>query len=375
MRSANGIGLLNLIRQHAPVSRASLARLSRLSKPTVSNCVESLIEQGWVFEQGQGESGARGGKKPMLVRFNSDAGRLVAVELGAEQIRIALADLDGTIVDRLSLPTQVTKGAARVLDRAVCGIEKIFERDRARPRQRVIGVAAPGRVDVRQGIVLEAGNLFHWREVNIRERLERTFHGAVYVDNNVNMAALGELHHGSARNSSNFVLVRLDTGIGCGVVTGGKLHQGTHWAAGEIAHMVFDTSHARDDWRVRGYLESIVGSDRSEAGARAIRARGDGSKALDNAALHLGMAVTSVICAYDPAMVVLQGEGFRPVLARIKEIVSKTVPWETKICMSVAGDDAVILGTIEAARAYAYNGIAHSLAGSGRAPSAAILDL
>jgi glucokinase len=380
MKSVNGIGLLNLIREHAPVSRASLARLSRLSKPTVSSCVESLIRQGWVFEQGQGQSGAKGGKKPTLVRFNSDAGRLVAVEINPEHINIAVTDLEGRIVDRLSMPAEVGRGAARILDTAERGIEKLFLRDAGvRRRQRVICVAAPGRVDVRQGVVLEAGNLFHWRNVNMRERLKNKFHVPVFVDNNVNMAALGELHHGSARNSANFVLVRLDTGIGCGVVTGGKLHQGTHWAAGEIAHLVFDMSRARDDWRARGYLESVVGADCIEARARAIKAKGDSAatvlenakrsaganrKLFDNAALHLGLAISSVICAYDPAMVVLEGEMFRPVLAEIKEIVSRSVPWETKICMSAIGDDAVLMGTIEAARAHAYERIARALSDS-----------
>jgi glucokinase len=386
MKSVNGIGLLNLIREHAPISRASLARLSRLSKPTVSSYVESLIRQEWVFEQGQGQSGARGGKKPTLVRFNSDAGSLVAVELNAEQIKIAVTNLDGRIVDHLSMPAEVAKGAACVLDRTERGIEKLFLRDAgARKKQRVICVAAPGRVDVRQGIVLEAGNLFQWRNVKVRERLENKFRVPVFVDNNVNMAAHGELHHGSARNSADFVPVRLDTGIGCRVVTGGKLHQGAHWAAGEIGHLVFDISRAREDWRARGYLESVVGADCIEARARAIKAKGGSAatvlenakhsaganrKLFENTALHLGLAVSSVICAFDPAMIVLEGEVFRPMLAEIKEIVSSSVPWETKICMSDIGDDAVLLGTVEAARSHACERIARALNGSERAFSA-----
>src|SRR5262249_41301388 len=95
MRSINGIELLNLISEHGPVSRARLATLSHLSKPTVSSQVETLVSEGWVVELGQGESGARGGKKPTLIRFNADAGRLFALEINAAEIRLGAADLEG----------------------------------------------------------------------------------------------------------------------------------------------------------------------------------------------------------------------------------------------------------------------------------------
>jgi glucokinase len=171
-------------------------------------------------EQGPGDSKARGGKRPALAGFKADCGRLAGVEIGASRVRIELADLNGATLSRLTLAVHPERGAGRIL-------EVIAK-----------GIAAPGRVDPRQGVVLEAGNVFIWHDVAVREHLEKAPRLPVVVDNDVNLAALGEMHGGVAVGLRNFVLIRLTTGIGAGVVREGKLWQGSHWAAGEIGHIL-----------------------------------------------------------------------------------------------------------------------------------------
>ncbi len=376
MKSVNGIGLLNLIRDNGPVSRADLAKMSLLSKPTVSSQVESLLREGLVIEQGPGTSGARGGKKPTLLRFNSDYGRLLAVEINSQEIRAALTDLDGRIVDRVTSPTPAKRGADAVLARTEQAIRNLLERAAGSESTcRVISVAASGRVDTRTGVVLEAGNLFNWRQVSVRERLVSAFGLPVFVDNNVNLAALAEMQHGAAVGESDFIVVRLDNGIGAGVVIRGKLHHGNGWAAGEIAHLILDIRKAQQDWRERGYLESTVGADRIAAQAGAtpdpagalsvIDSASRGNRAarhiIDNVTLHLGLGLGSLICAYDPAMVVLQGELFRPLFQDIRRVAARMVPWEAVLALSQISDEAVLLGAIVAAQAHAYEQIALSL--------------
>ncbi len=376
MKSVNGIGLLNLIRDHGPVSRADLAKMSLLSKPTVSSQVESLLREGLVIEQGPGTSGARGGKKPTLLRFNADCGRLVAVEMNPQEIRAALTDLDGRILHRVTSPTPVKRGADTVLARTEQAVRNLLERAAGSQAMcRLISIAASGRVDTRSGVVVEAGNLFNWRQVPVRERLESAFALPVFVDNNVNLAALAEMQHGAAVGESDFAVVRLDNGIGAGVVIRGKLHHGNHWAAGEIAHLVLDMRKAQQDWRERGYLESIVGADRiaaqvggtpDPAGALAVvesAARGNRTarQIIDNITLHLGLGIGSLICAYDPALVVLQGELFRPLFEDIRRVAARVVPWEAALALSQISDEAVLLGAIVAAQAHAYEQIALTL--------------
>ncbi|MBS1872531.1 MAG: ROK family transcriptional regulator [Acidobacteria bacterium] len=370
MRSLNGIELLNLIAEHGPVSRAGLAKLSRLSKPTVSSQVETLVQQGWVVELGQGESGAKGGKKPTMIRFNADAGRLFAVEIDSEEIRIAVADLEGKILDKQIRPTEGDRRADSILDRVCRDLGELIERERFTGAQKVISVASPGRVDVRRGITIDAGNLFNWSQVAIRERLEVQFNIPVLVDNNVKMATLGELYFGVAKGMTDAIVVRLDSGIGSGVVVRGRLIHGRHWAAGEIAHMNLDLARVSEEWSVRGYLESMVAADRilaeaPEGQASAVefmdlaRQSHDASRKLfDKVVLHVGAAIGNLICVYDPSIVVLQGELLAQVVAEVRDVVARAVPWQTRIEVSKISADAVLLGTLSAARALAYERIA-----------------
>jgi glucokinase len=374
MRSLNGIELLNLIGEHGPISRASLAKLSRLSKPTVSSQVEALIKQGWVIELGLGESGAKGGKKPQLVKFNADAGRIFAAEIDPVRIRVAAADLEGHIRTQAEHPLGPDLGADHILSVLAEALRELIGRESAQDGQRVISIAAPGRVDAQQGIVLEAGNLYNWTSVPVRDYLERALGLPVFVDNNVNMATLGEIHFGVAKGKKDVVLVRLDTGIGSGVVIRGKLLHGNHWAAGEIAHMILDLSRAVDDWHVRGYLESMVGSDRILARAREASGgatssaveflrdahqRSNGQERLyQEIVTHLGIAVSNLTCAYDPSLVVLQGELFSAIADEVRATVRRTIPWGADIAVSQIADEAVLLGTVVSARSHAYERIA-----------------
>jgi predicted NBD/HSP70 family sugar kinase len=371
MRSANGIGLLNLLSEHGPISRAALAKVSHLSKPTVSSQIETLIQQGLVIELGHAKAGARGGKKPTLLRFNADAGRMFAAEILPEQIRAVATDIEGKILDRTASPLSGGLSAHRVLGLLQRELEHLLDRHAGPGFLKLISIAAPGRVDAKRGIVLEAGNLYNWHEVPIRTRLEKAFGIPVFVDNNVKMATLGELHHGVGKSEKDIIVVRLDTGIGSGVVVRGRLTHGHHWAAGEVAHMVLDLGVADDHWRVRGYLESVVGEDRvfrqaEEIGSGAASAlefltnarMGGAGRLRRRIVRHLGISIANLVCAYDPAVVVLQGDLFGPVLADLRAEVARVVPWETRITLSEISGEAVLLGTVVAARSQAYERIA-----------------
>jgi hypothetical protein len=162
MRSVNGIGLLNLLSEQGPISRAALAKVSHLSKPTVSSQIEALIQQGLVVELGQAKAGTRGGKKPTLLRFNPDAGRMFAAEIHPEQIRAVVTDIEGTILDRTAHPLNGDRSAGKVIGVLQRELERLINGHTGRGIQKLISIAAPGRVDAIRGVVLEAGNLFNW---------------------------------------------------------------------------------------------------------------------------------------------------------------------------------------------------------------------
>ena len=383
MKSLNGALLLDLIRRKGPVSRAELARLSGLTKPTVSSQVAGLVRRGLVLEQGAGGAGAapRAGKPAQMLRFNAAWGLIAGAEIGSSRVRGEVADLNGAPLDREEAAVRPERGPEALLETLERSLKEMLARRRSRGRRLLaMVIAAPGRVDAGTGVVLEAGNLFHWRNVAVRGRFERAFRTHVAVDNDVNLAVLGELHHGVGRGARNLVLIRLDTGVGAGVVLNGHLYQGSHWAAGEIGHMIFDRD-ARCRWfNERGYLESLVASDvlreRAERGApsglTALSGGADlpgalaraaerndplAAAILDDLAANLGMAVANLAAALDPELVVLVGKLFDLVTDRIREVAARAIRWPLRIERSSLGDDSVLRGAVSVACAMAHGRI------------------
>jgi len=382
MRKVNAALLLNIIRDKGFVSRAELARLSGLTKPTVSSQVADLIERGIVVEDGEGAPDARGGKPPTMLRFDADRGSLIAAEIGSSTVRLWLADLDGRPIDFETRPITPAFGAAHVLDVLCTAIQSVLARGRAGQRQLLsIGIAAPGRIDAGTGTVLEAGNVFHWRNVEIRSRIEDHFGVPTLVENDVNFAALGEMHSGLAIGVQNFILIRLGTGVGAGLVLGGRLYQGTHWAAGEIGHMIFDRTAAADpDVAERGLLDLAIGSDRvrervisAQAAQSTVSSMLPGddlaaeladlvqrndevaARVLDEVASQISIAVADMAATIDPELIVLAGELFGLVADRIRELVGRVIPWPMRIELSALGADAALMGAMGCARGHAHD--------------------
>jgi len=386
MRKMNQLSLLSLIMEHGPISRTGLARLSRLSKPTVSAQVQSLIQKGLVSETGLGESGRRGGKKPTHLEFNAKYGCLAVGEIDSLETRLAVTDLNGAIIARSVFATQTELGAESIIKRLRYGLGRLLATSEGTEKLCLIAIAAPGRVDVDRGVVLEAGNIFNWKSFGVADALASAFEAPVLVDNCVNLAALAEMNYGVAKGVENFVLVHHDTGIGCGVVLGGRLHRGSNWCAGEIAHFILDLDQAGKDWMPRGYLEMQVGADRLCERTRRVPAfrelmqrSGNGCGELaalfqawkqghapsrqivDELTLQLGVAIAHVAVTYDPSLIVLQGEIFPAVLEEIEPVVKRAVPWLPRLALSSLGKDAALRGAVVAARAQAHEEIAKAM--------------
>ncbi len=383
MRSVNGIQLLNLIRQSGPISRAGLAKLSRLSKPTVSEQITRLLALDVVVEIGPGNAAITGGKRPTLVAFHANAGRVVGIGIGSERTQIALADLQGEIKVRTDILTSPKQGARRLLSRIERSIAALVAREGGNLRTIAIGV--PGRVDCTAGTILESGSVFGWNNVEVRGHLEKRFGRPVLIDNDVNVALVAELRHGAARGANNAVLVRVDTGIGSAVAIHGRIHHGAHWAAGEIGHLAVDRPVSK---RVspRGQLESVVGADQirkrvrnaaresavlsrllreqPEAAALFAAARQKDEVAVRVAAdvvHHLSVAVAHQALAYDPDIVLLSGESFLHALADIRKFLSRTIPWSPKVEQAAFGEEAVLIGSVDMALTSVYEQMSRRL--------------
>jgi glucokinase len=266
LKQANARGLLQLLQDHNPCSKADLVRYSGLSAPTVSSGIARLEELGLVERLGDGRSS--GGRPPGMLRFNATYGYVASVDIGGTRLRMMLTDLDGAVMARWS----VLLGTKQKTPDGVCGLIaeglETMRRQSHIPLQKILHLAAgaPGITNVTEGVVLSAPNMEGWINVPLRSLLEKQIKIPCSVENDTNLAALGEHWQGVAQGGEDFGFIALGTGVGAGIFLRGQLYRGAQWSAGEIGY--FGVS-GRERGPIRacdtGLLERAIGGRGIEA--------------------------------------------------------------------------------------------------------------
>jgi len=333
----NKIKVLELIRKERSISRADIAKQTRLSAPTITRIVESLIKyEKLVIDLGLGTS--EGGRPPNLVSFASQARFIIGVDIGRTNISAALADLDAKIVQEELRPTDADEGYDRVIARVASIIEELIAKSKV-DRKNIMGVglAVGGLMDKKRGII-EFSPDFQWRNVDPATTLSEAVGLPVMIDNVTRVAAIGELHYGIGERFRNFICINIGYGIGAGIIINGMPFYGSHGVSGEFGHIMVD----KDDQRIcncgnRGCLEAIASGsgiartvrERITGGAASVVAslcggdteristamvvdaanQGDAlsSAVLREAMEYLSIGVVNLITLFDPEAVILCG--------------------------------------------------------------------
>jgi glucokinase len=188
---------------------------------------------------------------------------VVGADIGGTSLRLALADGEGAILGKWSASTVGTGDAAAVVRLMREGVDTLLKEASLRPNSlSAIAAGAPGVTDVDNGVVIATSYLMGWRDVPFREMLEAEFGVPASVDNDVNLAAIGEQNAGVAQGAGDFVFLAIGTGLGAGIVINGELHRGNIWTAGEIGYMLVPGTNESPAGRGEpGALEAIVGGE------------------------------------------------------------------------------------------------------------------
>jgi N-acetylglucosamine repressor len=242
------------------ISRADVARLTGLTRTTVSDVMDGLLESGLCREVGRGPS--TGGKAPILIEVPETARLLVGVDLGDRLFTAATVDLRGEIIDRVDVPSEDEDGQV-ALDLALDLIGRVVNGPTT-GQILGIGIGAPGLVDTRVGTVIQAVKR-DWRQLPLGAIVAERFGLPVHVANDSQAAGLAEHVFGAVRGP-NLITVKVGQGIGAGLVLNGELFEGDGWGAGEIGHTVMNPMGELCRCGRRGCLETV-------ASARAVLAR------------------------------------------------------------------------------------------------------
>jgi glucokinase-like ROK family protein len=256
--------ILKTIYDQGNISRADIARATRLTRPTVSAIVADLMAEDLVAEVGQGPSA--GGKRPTLLAVAHNSFCLLCVDLGAQEFRGAIVDLLGEIDQRFYLPTNDQKGEA-ALQLIFQMIDTLME---AAPLPILgIGIGTPGIIDTHQGIIYEAVNL-GWRDLPMQTLLQERYDLPVHLANDSQAAALGELVFGHSEKATNMVLVKVGSGISAGIVLNGRIYGGDNFSPGEIGHQMVLNGDKPCTCGSQGCLETVASSRAVIEGGNAI---------------------------------------------------------------------------------------------------------
>jgi predicted NBD/HSP70 family sugar kinase len=357
--------LLSLIREGVAVTRADLARHTGLARSTVAQRVDALLASGLLIEAGG--SASTGGRPPTVLAFNHEAGVVLVADLGATHSRMAITDLAGTPLAEAAEDLDIALGPTEVLKRVSARFQKLLGRTgRSAADVRGIGIGVPGPVEFATGQPVNPPIMPGWDGFDIPAWFADRYAAPVLVDNDVNIMARGE-HWVHWRATPHLLLVKVGTGIGCGIVADGQIHRGARGAAGDIGHI---RATSNDDVICRcgniGCLEAIAGgqalADRlAAAGADAANSRdvvrlvrnGDATatRMVRDAGRTLGEVLAGTVNFFNPAVIVIGGdiaEAHAQLLAGVREgILSRSLPLATRdlrIVPSRLGDRAGITG-------------------------------
>ncbi|MBK9519365.1 MAG: ROK family transcriptional regulator [Anaeromyxobacter sp.] len=331
--------VLQLIWRERQISRAEIARRRDLSRSTVSQIVEELLELGLIKEVGAGES--KGGRRPIVLQFDDDAAVILGVDLGATHVAVTLTNLRGAVLawQHQKHPVRDDPPGALAL------VNELAERCLATwggSRRRLLGagMAVPSPVDPARPTFLNDVVVPTWKGIDVVQGLRKRFRVPVLVDNDANLGALAERWWGAGRDVDHFAYIKLATGIGSGFFVDGKIYRGASGIAGEVGHLSVDPHGLPCGCGLRGCLVTVVGSPALLKRARrlladhpgsALAGREFGITVMEDAALagdalalqvvreaaeHLGVAVAGLLNLLNPAVVIVGGG-----LARLGDVL------------------------------------------------------
>lgn len=260
VRKINQQRIMKIVSEQNPIGIPQLIKLSGLSRPTVDQIVALFLENGLIRESGFTQG--RPGRKAALYELDPNTGFGVGVDLGGSKIACAIADVGGKILANIYEPIN-PNGGTEIIAQIIEMIQKITkEVGITEDKIKQISIGTPGIIsdDGKLSLGANIGNLDGMHLASI---LKKLFDVEVDVENDLNLAAVGEYLHGAAKEVMNFALIQLGTGIGAGIFIDGQLVRGSRGAAGEVSFLPL-FGNPQDPWAIEnGLAESVVGTKRN----------------------------------------------------------------------------------------------------------------
>lgn len=369
LRELNRLRVVDALRREGTASRSELARLTGLSRTTVASLVTDLQGQGLIVEHPDGRAARAGrGRPPVLLRLDASAGAALGIDFGHRHVRVALADLSSAVIAERHVELEVDDDAENALDMAAgLAADVLAEADIGRDRVLGAGMALSGPIDRHTGTV-GSSVIPRWAGIQAGEELSRRLGVPVELDNDANLGALAEVSFGAGRELADVVYVMMSSGVGAGLVLGGRLYHGSTGIAGELGHVRVQPDGAVCRCGNRGCLETIAstgalltllrpahGPDLTVRGLLELVAAEDiaARRLLNDAGRAVGRALADLCNHLNPAAIIVGGDlspAGAPLLEGVREAIDRyALPGAAEaveVKAGVLGERAEVLGAL-----------------------------
>jgi predicted NBD/HSP70 family sugar kinase len=373
--------VMEAIVQSGPISRASIAKQTGLSKQTISEIVRQLEVDGWVQETGR--TSGHIGRSAVTYELIPDAAFIAAIDLGGTKVRVAIADLACQVFAEEVAPID-KRGGQFVVDQiaGLCWLAAEHQ-NIPRERMRIAVIGAPGAPDPATGRILLAPNIPDLDRMNVVAALEKALGFDVMVENDVNLCVLGENWLGQGQGVDNLAYIAVGTGIGGGLMVGGQLVRGASNAAGELGFLPFGADAFDPESLRAGAFERVVASmgimQRYEkasgqaATVPAIFERAQSGEAhavavIDETARFLARGIGAIAAIANPQKVIMGGSiGLREeLITRIRRFLPECFPYPVTVEASALEGRAAIIGAAAIGLSHLHNALFGADAPDGR---------
>ncbi|MEW2071912.1 ROK family transcriptional regulator [Streptomyces sp. NPDC007346] len=365
LHRANLERVVRAVRMAGSLTQAEIARSTGLSAATVSNIVRELKDGGTV----EVTPTSAGGRRARSVSLSGDAGIVIGVDFGHTHLRVAVGNLAHQVLAEEAEPLDVDASSAEGFDRAEVLVKRLIEASGIGPDKVIgVGLGVPGPIDVESGTLGSTSILPGWTGINPSEELSGRLGVPVYVDNDANLGALGELVWGSGRGVKDLAYIKVASGVGAGLVIDGTIYRGPGGTAGEIGHITLDESGPVCRCGNRGCLETFTaaryvlpllqpshGPGLTMERVVQLAREGDPGcrRVIGDVGRHIGSGVANLCNLLNPSRVVLGGslaEAGELVLGPIRDSVSRyaipSAARQLSVLPGALGGRAEVLGAL-----------------------------
>lgn len=377
--------IFNYLKENGPISRAKISKDLKISAPTVSKIIDKLIRNYYVIETEKAESS--GGKRATKLVFNKEIGYAIGIDLSKKRMILAQTDFQTNIINKY-MGFRIIHTDENILDKIIEEI-KLFTRKydiglKKKSHNRkfmAIGVGVPANVDQNSGKIISAPLFKNWLNLNLKDYLEKVFNIPVYIENIVNLSAIGENNFSDGQKVNDLVFLELSNGVGAGIIIDGNLYRGSTSSAGEIAFTVTKCEDLYFKYNIKGKLEKEISIENIEG--KVINDIKNGKKTkittylkddvsnidinmICNAAYNedeyaksiinevvekIAIVVINLILILNPQLIVIGGQLSTVqhindlIIKPLKKIVKNIIPFDIPdIKLSTLGENAGVLG-------------------------------